>query len=68
MSREYVEDRECVECGRETPHDVYDAEHERDSSNNSAFCKVCGTMTDGWGDSTTSPHPSYRKAHGIPEP
>lgn len=32
----------CDHCDRDTPHDVVEGGHERDSSNDSRTCHVCG--------------------------
>jgi len=32
----------CEKCDKDTMHEIYDAGHERDSSNDHSYCLVCG--------------------------
>lgn len=42
QNREATEELHCGHCDKETPHTVYDAGHERDSTHDWQRCNVCG--------------------------
>lgn len=43
MSREYIDELWCPHCEEYTEQEVYDSEHERDSSHDRQLCLKCGS-------------------------
>jgi hypothetical protein len=43
MEEDYIDNAFCKKCGKDTPHVIHSAGHERDSSWDYKECAVCGT-------------------------
>jgi hypothetical protein len=56
MSRSYIDTFFCEICEEDTVHSVYDAEHERDSSNDYRICRCCGSRWSGYTGEYEPPH------------
>lgn len=59
MSKEqtYIDTKHCDHCDEETVHEIHNAGHERDSSNDWEKCLACGYIKFGHSDQQIEPYP-----------
>lgn len=55
MSKTYEDELYCDHCEEDTIQEVFDSEHERDSSNDWRICKKCRWRYSGWSGKWSPP-------------